>query len=352
MVLTVRAGFEQVDRALRADGGHARRRRRGACSSPSRCRSPARSILAGALLGFARALGEFGATIVVAGGIPGQTQTLAVAIFNLTESGREADATRAAARSRSRWRSAALAAANLVLRRERAPMIALEFDVARRAGRVRAGRPRPRDGAGAGAVRPVGRGKTTLLEVLAGLRPADAAWFASAVARCSTRRRGIDVPRASAPRRLRAAGRAALPAPERPRSNLAYGARDAPRDVDAVAEMLESGRAARPRRPPACRAASASASRSAARWPPSPRCCCSTSRSARSTRRAASASCPTCCARGRRWACRWLGHARRRGAAHRRRSRAGDRPRRRHLYRRGDRRAAVAGTLARVGAGR
>jgi molybdate transport system permease protein len=50
-------------------------------------------VLAGALLGFARALGEFGATIVVAGGIPGQTQTLAVAIFNLSEAGRESDAT-------------------------------------------------------------------------------------------------------------------------------------------------------------------------------------------------------------------------------------------------------------------
>jgi molybdate transport system permease protein len=54
----------------------------------------ARSLVAAAMLGFARALGEFGATIVIAGGIPGQTQTLAVAIFNLTEAGRDADATR------------------------------------------------------------------------------------------------------------------------------------------------------------------------------------------------------------------------------------------------------------------
>ena len=50
----------------------------------------ARSLVAAAILGFARALGEFGATIVIAGGIPGQTQTLSVAIFNLTESGRDA----------------------------------------------------------------------------------------------------------------------------------------------------------------------------------------------------------------------------------------------------------------------
>jgi molybdate transport system ATP-binding protein len=44
--------------------------------------------VAAAILGFARALGEFGATIIIAGGIPGQTQTLSVAIFNLTEAGR------------------------------------------------------------------------------------------------------------------------------------------------------------------------------------------------------------------------------------------------------------------------
>ena len=51
-----------------------------------------RSIVAAALLGFARALGEFGATIMLAGGIPGQTETLSVAIYRLTEIGREDDA--------------------------------------------------------------------------------------------------------------------------------------------------------------------------------------------------------------------------------------------------------------------
>jgi molybdate transport system permease protein len=52
-----------------------------------------RSLMAAALLGFARALGEFGATIMIAGGIPGQTETLSVAIYRLTEIGREDDAT-------------------------------------------------------------------------------------------------------------------------------------------------------------------------------------------------------------------------------------------------------------------
>ena len=44
-------------------------------------------LIAGTLLTFARALGEFGATIMVAGSIPGQTQTIPVAIFFAAESG-------------------------------------------------------------------------------------------------------------------------------------------------------------------------------------------------------------------------------------------------------------------------
>lgn len=93
IVLTVRAGLEQVDRRyehVAATLGAGPWRVLWTITLPL----AARSILAGAILGFARALGEFGATIVVAGGIPGQTQTLAVAIYNLTESGRDADATR------------------------------------------------------------------------------------------------------------------------------------------------------------------------------------------------------------------------------------------------------------------
>lgn len=41
-----------------------------------------RGLLAASALGFGRALGEFGATVIVAGSIPGRTQTLALAIFN------------------------------------------------------------------------------------------------------------------------------------------------------------------------------------------------------------------------------------------------------------------------------
>jgi molybdate transport system permease protein len=51
-----------------------------------------RGILGGALLAFARALGEFGATILVAGNIPGRTQTLALAIYQDVQLGRDARA--------------------------------------------------------------------------------------------------------------------------------------------------------------------------------------------------------------------------------------------------------------------
>ena len=49
-----------------------------------------RSILAGLLLGFARALGEFGATLMVAGSIPGKTQTLSIAIYEAVQAGQDA----------------------------------------------------------------------------------------------------------------------------------------------------------------------------------------------------------------------------------------------------------------------
>jgi molybdate transport system permease protein len=51
-----------------------------------------RTILAGALLGFSRALGEFGATIVIAGSIPGHTRTLALGIYSFAEMGQNQDA--------------------------------------------------------------------------------------------------------------------------------------------------------------------------------------------------------------------------------------------------------------------
>ena len=51
-----------------------------------------KGIVAGALLAFSRALGEFGATILLAGNIPGETQTLSLAIYNLVQLGKDSDA--------------------------------------------------------------------------------------------------------------------------------------------------------------------------------------------------------------------------------------------------------------------
>ena len=88
---SVRAGIEQVDRRYEAVASTL-----GA--SPWRVFMTITlplalpGVLAGAVLGFARALGEFGATIMIAGSIPGSTRTLAVAIYSFAETGRDGDA--------------------------------------------------------------------------------------------------------------------------------------------------------------------------------------------------------------------------------------------------------------------
>jgi molybdate transport system permease protein len=48
-----------------------------------------RGILAGAMLAFARALGEFGATLMVAGSLPGRTQTLSIAVYEAVQAGND-----------------------------------------------------------------------------------------------------------------------------------------------------------------------------------------------------------------------------------------------------------------------
>ncbi len=85
---SVRAGIEQVDQRfeqIAATLGAAPWRILYSITLPL----AKRGIIAGAILGFSRALGEFGATIMIAGAIPGQTQTLAVGIYTFVETGRE-----------------------------------------------------------------------------------------------------------------------------------------------------------------------------------------------------------------------------------------------------------------------
>jgi molybdate transport system permease protein len=76
-------------------------------------------VAAGILLAFARALGEFGATILVAGNIPGRTQTIALAIYQDVQLGHDASAYRLMAVS-ALLAFAAVLASELLLRRARA----------------------------------------------------------------------------------------------------------------------------------------------------------------------------------------------------------------------------------------
>ena len=90
-VRTVRAGIEQVDpryEAAAATLGAPPLRVFLTITLPLALPS----VLAGTMLGFARAIGEFGATVVIAGSIPGVTRTLSVAIYSFTETGRDRDA--------------------------------------------------------------------------------------------------------------------------------------------------------------------------------------------------------------------------------------------------------------------
>ena len=77
------------------------------------------AITAGTVLAFARAIGEFGATMMIAGSIPGSTRTLAVAIYSFAETGRDGEAAQLVAVS------AAIAFAALTL----ANWIAVRFGV-------------------------------------------------------------------------------------------------------------------------------------------------------------------------------------------------------------------------------
>jgi molybdate transport system permease protein len=88
LVRPARTAFEEVDPRLLAMG-------RSLGNGPSavfrRIALPLawRGVLAGTLLAFSRALGEFGATIMIAGNIPGRTQTMALAIFQRKQIGQD-----------------------------------------------------------------------------------------------------------------------------------------------------------------------------------------------------------------------------------------------------------------------
>jgi molybdate transport system permease protein len=93
LVRPVRAAFEEIDPRLL---GLARSLGRRPALVFATVALPLawRGIATGVVLAFSRALGEFGATILVAGNIPGRTQTLALAIFHRTQIGQDGAAMR------------------------------------------------------------------------------------------------------------------------------------------------------------------------------------------------------------------------------------------------------------------
>lgn len=91
LVRTARAGFEHVDaryEAIARTLGATPFRAFVTVSLPL----ATRSLVAGAVLAFARSLGEFGATVMVAGSIPGRTRTLSTAIYTYAETGMDRQA--------------------------------------------------------------------------------------------------------------------------------------------------------------------------------------------------------------------------------------------------------------------
>lgn len=86
VIRTARAGFESVSPRYE---GMARTLGYGHLRTFLQVTLPlsARGLTAAAILGFTRSMGEFGATVVLAGNIPGQTQTLASALYSAQQAG-------------------------------------------------------------------------------------------------------------------------------------------------------------------------------------------------------------------------------------------------------------------------
>jgi len=118
LVRSARSAFEEVDPRLPAV---ARTLGRGPWRAFFEVELPLawRGVLAGMVLAFARALGEFGATILVAGNIPGRTQTLALALFQQVQLGRNREALTLAAVSALLAAVALVVAEAVVHRREK-----------------------------------------------------------------------------------------------------------------------------------------------------------------------------------------------------------------------------------------
>ena len=91
VVRTARVTFEGIDPRLEMMArtlGHSRSEAFIRYTIPL----ASRGLLAAAILGFTRAVGEFGATVMLAGNIPGRTQTLSLAIYSAQQAGNDSEA--------------------------------------------------------------------------------------------------------------------------------------------------------------------------------------------------------------------------------------------------------------------
>ena len=221
------------------------------------------SLLAGAVLCWARALGEFGATITFAGNFPGKTQTMPLAVYLALETDPEAAIALALVLLavsiavlvglRDRWLGAG--GASVTPRREPrrfadAPRRRADSTAACAAGASSCGSLRGAPGEVLGVLGPNGAGKTRLLRALAGLTPMSRGHGRRR--RCTTARRDVRARRA-APGRRGVPELPAVPAPD-VRDNVAF----APR----------SGAAAGQRRGQCAAVAGAARARGAGRPPP------------------------------------------------------------------------------------
>jgi len=86
MIKTARAALESVDQNL-INASYTLGHSKGETALRVILPLAKRGIIAGAVLSFARAMGEFGATLMLAGNIPGRTDTMPIAIYSMASSG-------------------------------------------------------------------------------------------------------------------------------------------------------------------------------------------------------------------------------------------------------------------------
>ena len=199
LVRTARTGFEQVRpryEQLAATLGAGPARIFFTITLPL----AARPVLAGALLGFSRAIGEFGATILVAGSIPGRTRTLALAIFSETEVGHDAQAGCCwPCRWPSRSPPCRCPTRSCIGRRTRRARsrpcpLAITLDFSLRQGDFTLDVHQQLASDALALVGPSGAGKTSLLESIAGLRTPTSGNIAIGGRTLFSTARQIDVP--------------------------------------------------------------------------------------------------------------------------------------------------------------